>query len=169
MAVAREEFLSHVHEPLRSPAGQSPPTKSTYRVRWRELSEWEDFIPDAQTYWDNLAELERNFILTGVAPNYLDVLSSTLTLLAPRLSREQHLRTPFSVLYGAPHNAATSDAGDEHARIIDQLPEDTVGEPEGCLEYENRLAGVIELKSFWNLTETGVLELLQGSPVFRFF
>ena len=94
------------------------------------------------------------------------MLSNTLTLLVPHLSREPHLRTPFSLLYDAPHNAAIAGAGDEHARIIDQLPEDTVGEPDACLEYDNRLAGVIEVKSFWNLTETGILELLQDSPIF---
>ena len=62
MSVTRDEFLGHVYDPLQSLAGQSSPTKSTYRVRWRELSEWEDFISDAQTYRDTQPETEKNFV-----------------------------------------------------------------------------------------------------------
>ena len=166
MSVSREQFLSHVHNPLQSPAAQSSPTKSTYRVRWRELSEWEDFISDAGTYWDNLAETEKNSVLPGVSDGYWDFMATTINSLATRLRREQHLRTPFSLLYGSPHNVAITDAGDEHAQITDQLPEDTVGEPDACFEYDNRIAGVIEVKTFWNLGETGLVEVLQGSLFF---
>ena len=141
MSVSREQFLRHVHNPLQSPAAQSSPTKSTYRVRWRELSEWEDFVSDARTYWDNLAGIEKGSPLPGVSDNYWDVTRTTLNFLATRLGREQHLRTPFSLLYSAPHNAAIAGSDNEHAQITDQLPEDTVGEPDACFEYDNRLAG----------------------------
>ena len=165
MSITREQFLNHVHPPLESLARPSSPTKSTYRVRWRELSEWNDFVSDAQTYWDYLGNVEKSHILTGVSVDYWAYVSRTLTALAPTVSLESHLSTPFSLLYSAPHNETLLGAGDSHARITTQLPTNTVGQPDGCFEFNNTLAGIVELKSFWNITERTILEVLQGPIV----
>ena len=162
MAITREQFLGHIHVPLQTTARPSSPTKSTYRVRWRQLSEWNDFILDARTYWDDLPDTQKSAVLTGVPPNYWDVLVGTLADIAPSVTQEPHLGTPFAVLYSAPHNKAINGAVDDHARITTQLPPTTVGQPDGCFEYDDRLTGIIELKSFWNLTERTILEVLQG-------
>lgn len=163
MPVTREQFIAHVQVPLQSTARPSSPTKSTYRVRWRQLCEWENFVADARAYWDGLASTEKGSVLVGVPENCWDEVTRTLAVLAPTVSQEPHLGTPFSLLYSAPHNTAITGAGDAHARITTQLPENTVGQPDACLEYNNQLAGVVELKSFWNLTEMTILEVLRGT------
>lgn len=81
MSVTREQLLSHIHQPLQSSPRPTSPPKSTYRVRWCELSEWSDFTSDAQTYWSNLSAAEKDAILVGLAPNYWDFIGRQLSSL----------------------------------------------------------------------------------------
>ena len=167
MTVTREQFLAHVHQPLESGAQPSSPTKSTYRVRWRELVEWDDFVADAQAYWENLPHSQRTQVLPRVSPDYWDFVDvslqdTTLEDEPSTVSQEPHLATPFTLLYSGPHNRAVIGATDNHARITTRLPANTVGQPDGCFAFNNQLAGIIELKSFWNLAETTILDVLQG-------
>jgi hypothetical protein len=161
MPVTREQLLSHIHQPLQSTARPASPTKSTYRVRWRELSEWGDFTSDAQTYWSNLPAAERDAVLVGLAPNYWDFVGRQLSSLMQRVTREAHLLTPFSTLYAAPHNEAATGAFDNHALIISGVPDSILGAPDACFEFENEPCGVIELKNFWSLDEATVNEVVE--------
>jgi len=162
MPVTREQFLSQVHPPLDSLGQPSSPTKSVFRVRWRELSEWNDFVSGASTYWSNLPNEEKSHVLPRVSSGYWEQQYETLTDSASSASQEPHLVTPFALLYSAPHNKAIVGSSDDHARILTQVPSNTVGQPDGSLQFDNQLSGIIELKSFWNLTETTILEVLQG-------
>ena len=162
MSVTREEFLSHVHRPLVSTARPSSPTKSTYRVRWRELSEWDDFVTDAQTYWNNLPATEKSQVLPEMSPDYWDHVAGILRVTAPSISQEPRLANPFTLLYARPHNQAIAQDGNGHALISTALPPETVRQPDGCFVFNDKLAGIIELKGFWNLTEEAILEVLQG-------
>src|SRR5271169_1286860 len=148
MSVTREEFLSHVHPLLVSTARPSSPTKSTYRVRWHQLSEWDDFVTDAQTYWNNLLATEKSQVLPGVSPDYWDHVAGILPAVAPSVSLDPHLATPFTLLYTAPHNQAIAHGSNGHALIATALPPETVGQPDGCFVFNDKLAGIIELKSF---------------------
>jgi hypothetical protein len=161
MSVTREQLLSHIHQPLQSPARPASPTKSTYRVRWRELSEWSDFISDAQTYWSDLPADEKNAVLVGLPPTYWDFVARQLSSLLQRVTREAHLFTPFSTLYAAPHNEAVIDAYDDHALITSGVSDSILGAPDACFEFNNELCGVIELKNFWSLNETTVNEVIE--------
>ena len=164
MLLTREEFLTHVHQPLNSSAGPSSPTKGKYRLRWRELSEWSNFTSDAQTYWDNLGGFEKNQELPGVASNYWDVLYSSMAAVDDEegVSRETDLVTPFTNLYSAPHNLAIPGSNDDHAFMTPRRTANIIGDPDGCLKFNNQLAGIIELKTFWKVTETSILEVLEG-------
>jgi len=166
MTVTREQLLLQVHEPLQTTAQPSSPTKSTCRVRWRQVSEWTEFVSDARTYWNGLPDAEKNAVLVGLADNYWDVVADQLAELAPIVSREPHLSTPFSLLYAAPHNKATNGATDSHAKITANIPDaNLVGQPDSCFLFNGALAGIVEIKSFWNLTQAAILDVLQGLSI----
>ena len=166
MTTTRAQFLRHVHPPLHNSNADPPhssPTKSTYRLHWRELREWETFTLDTQTYWDALDDMDKNAPLP-IHPAYWSVVQSLLHQISPsRFSREHQLATPFANLYAAPHNEAISGAGDEHARLDTSAPDDVVGQPDGCFENNEQLTGIVEIKSFWNLTEQAIDQVLQGT------
>jgi hypothetical protein len=104
--------------------------------------------------------------LIGLADNYWDVVADQLSELAPSVSRELHLSTPFSLLYAAPHNKATNGAADNHAKITTNIPDvNIVGQPDSCFLFNGALAGIVEIKSFWNLTDVAILDVLQGLPI----
>ena len=161
MSITREQLLSHIHEPLQSPARPSSLTKSTYRVRWRELSEWTDFTTEANAYWDDLPDFEKNAVLDGLPANYWDFVAGQVLSLMHRVTREAHLLTPFSTLYSALHNKAATDACDDHARITSKVPGTILGALDACFELNGEICGVVELKNFRNLNETTVTEVIE--------
>jgi hypothetical protein len=158
----RAEFLCHVHAPLQNPTAiQTSPTKSTYRLRWRELTEW-DFGAEAQAYWDNLDLSEKNALI-NVAPGYWNFVLEAVSDISPSsFTREPHLSNPFALLYAGPHNRATIGANDEHARLETTVPDSAVGVPDGSFGLNGTLVGVVEIKTFWNITEQTIDEVLQG-------
>jgi hypothetical protein len=109
MSLAREQLLTHVHQPLQSTTQPSSPTKSTCRVRWREIDEWADFVTEAQEYWDGLDGNEKNKVIPETHLRYWDSLSHSLTSAMPNVTREGHLLFPFTLRYSVPHNDAISD------------------------------------------------------------
>ena len=163
MSVTRAEFLSHVHQPLVSRQGPSSPTKGKYRLRWRELSEWNDFGTDTQTYWGDVGDAEKNQVLAGVASNYWDVQYSSMAAVDnDTVTQEQDLGIPFINLYSLSHNLPIPGSNDDHARITPRCPANIIGDPDCCLKLNDQLVGIIELKTFWKVTETTILEVLEG-------
>ena len=100
-----------------------------------------------------------------MSPDYWDHVAGILPAVAPCVSLEPHLTTPFTLLYTAPHNQAV-DRGSAHALIATALPPETVGQPDGCFVFDDKLAGIIELKSFWNLDAEAIAEVIQGTSTF---
>ena len=157
----RAEFLSHIHAPLQNPtAGQTSPTKSIYRLRWRELTEW-DFRGEVQAYWDGLAASEKNEVFDDIPANYWTIILGQLRQLP--FQREPQLSTPFATLYAIPHNRATDGAADDHALLSTGYPDSAVGQPDGSFVIDERLVGIAEIKTFWNITERSIDEVLQGT------
>jgi hypothetical protein len=163
MSLTREQLLTHVHAPLQSIAQRSSPTKSTYRVRWREIQEWADFVTEAQEYWDGLDEEEKNQVIPETHIRYWDSLSDSLAALMDTVWREGHLLTPFNFAYSIPHNHAIPRARDNHARIKTNIPDDIIGQPDAYFEHEDKVGGIIEIKTFWNLTNELIMDVIQGS------
>jgi hypothetical protein len=166
MSLTREELLTHVHQPLQSTARPSSPTKSTYRVRWREIREWADFATDALEYWDGLDDDEKNQVIPKTRTGYWDSLSDSLEATMPSVWREGHLLTPFTFNYSIPHNHAIPGACDNHAFIKTSLPDVVIGQPDACFERDDKIGGIIEIKTFWNLTIESILEVIRGSLPF---
>lgn len=163
MTTTRAQFLSHVHTPLQNPrAIQTSPTKSSFRIRWRELSEWDTFPAEAQAYWDALGDSERNAVI-NVRPDYWLDTQERLIDIAPTYWREPHLSSPFQLLYVGPHNRATHGASDVHALLTTHIPDSIVGQPDGSFAWEDNFVGVIEIKTFWNITQQTIYEVLQGT------
>jgi hypothetical protein len=165
MSLTREQLLGHVHPPLQSAARRSSPTKSTYRARWREISEWTDFAAEAQEYWDGLGETEKTQVIPEARATLWDQLSESLAVAMPVVSREGHLLIPFMFKYSIPHNHAIPGAHDLHAQITTNIPDSIIGQPDACFEHDDKIGGVIEVKTFWNLTQQSVLEVIQGSSL----
>lgn len=161
MSTTRAQFLDRVHQPLHSDTRRSSPTKSTYRVRWRELAEWTTFAGDALAYWDNLDDAEQNAVLPTVGERYWHQAYETLNNTTPIVTVEDDLGIYFTLLYGAPHNVAIRGASDDHAEFIRRHP-DLTGLPDGCLKFDDRIAGIVEIKTFWNINEDVMREVFQG-------
>jgi hypothetical protein len=160
MSLTRQQLLIHVHPPLQSTARRSSPTKPTYRIRWREICEWTDFVIEAQTYWDGLDDAEKNQMIQTPS-NYWDVLEAGLMAAMPSVSRERHLLTPFALKYCVSHNHAVSGARDDHASITIGIPDTIIGQPDACFVYDDNISGIIEIKPFWNLTNESIVQVIQ--------
>src|SRR5947207_2973962 len=138
MSLTREQLLTHVHQPLQSTAQPSSPTKSTYRVRWREIHEWTDFVTETREYWDGLDDDEKNQVIPETHIRYWDSLSDSLTAVMSSVRREGHLVTPFIFKYSIPHNHAIPGARDNHERIMTSIPDVVIGQPDACFEHDDK-------------------------------
>jgi len=166
-APTRDEFLSHVHQVLvRHEADgnrKGSPTKSTQRYRWRQLLPW-DVEADACAYWDALGDNQRTATL-GVMPGYWDFVQQQLDDPQP-LTSEPALRTPFSIAFRLPHNLAIRGAADIHAEMWSEgsQPEPQPLANADCLMvYDGKLCGLIELKTWWKVTEAEIEQVRRGN------
>ena len=162
MSLTCEQLLTHVHPPLQSTARLSSPTKSTYRVRWREISEWTDFVIEAQEYWDGLDDAEKNQIIPEARVTIWDQLSESMAVAMPSVSREGHLLIPFMFKYSIPHNHAIPGSRDDHARITTSIPDVIIGQPDACFEHDDKVGGIVEVKTFWNLANESIIQVIRG-------
>ena len=162
MSVTREKFLDHVHRPLKSNAQPSSPTKSTYRVRWRELIEWDDFVSDALTYWGNLPDTQKTQVLPRVSHDYWDFVDVSLQDTA--LRRYSIHRLPRTAPGDSFHASLlrTPLIGLLLEQLMIMRESQHVDQPDVCFAFNNQLADIIELKSFWNLTKGTIVDVLQG-------
>src|SRR5947207_6859160 len=138
MSLTRQQLLTHVHQPLRPrEQRQTSPTHSTYRLRWRQITEWTHFTAQAQDYWDSLTNAEKTQVIADTPPSYWNVLNAALANVTPDVRQEADLHQPFTFLYSAPHNTAVPGARDPHARLSSRLPDVHVGIPDGCFQYND--------------------------------
>jgi hypothetical protein len=168
-APTRDEFLSHVHQGLVHPdtgpkKKKGSPTKSTQRYRWRELLPW-DIETESHAYWDALSDDQKTAPL-GVPPIYWDVIQLQLDKYRQPLTSEPGLRVPFSNAFQIPHNIAIEDAGDAHAEMWtegSQPDPQPVANADFIMVYDGKLCGLIELKTWWKVTEAEIEEVRQGT------
>ena len=162
--VTRADILTHIHQPLQHHSSNPPPSSSTtsvYRIHWRELTEWQTFHADTMAYWNALDDNDKNAILP-VPPGYWSVIDLQLPRIVRRINSESSLGPPFLTLYAGPHNEAVSGARDEHGFLEMDLPQNVVGRPDGCFDWNDRIAGIVEIKTFWNVTQEGIDQVFQG-------
>jgi hypothetical protein len=168
----REEFLNYVHTPLANPQGDPPtgsPTKSTMRYRWRELRDW-DIEADAIAYWDGLPDHDKHARL--VAAGYWEVVRMQLDGFDQPFSSESNLRDPFGNAFRAPHNLAVQRSSDVHAKMWSEasvLDESPIGNADFLFVYDNKLTGIIELKTWWKVNQTQFEEVKAGMYTYKVY
>ena len=168
-APTRDEFLSHVHKGLihqetDPKKKKGSPTKSTQRYRWRELLPW-DVEAESRVYWDALSDDQKAAPL-GLPPVYWDVVQLQLDGYTQPLTSEPGLRIPFGTAFQIPHNLAIRGAGDVHAAMWTegaQPDPQLLANADFIMVYDGKLCGLIELKTWWKVTEAEIEEVRQGS------
>ena len=165
----REEFLSYVHTPLSNPQGDpapGSPTKSSMRYRWRELHDW-DVEADANEYWNAMSDGDKQARLSRVPP--WEVVCMMLDSFTQPFTSESTLRYPFGTAFRSTHNLAIQGASDAHAEIWGEdssgLYEPPIGNSDLMFVYNNRLAGIIELKTWWKVTQEQIAEVKAGTTL----
>ena len=147
----REEFLSHVHQPLTNPQGDpaptGSPTKSTMRYRWRHLRDW-DVEADAQEYWAQVSDADKQAVLSNIPRAHWEFVRLQLINMTEPFTAEPSLRGPFEVAFRTGHNGAIIGASDAHAEIRSSTAglegEPPIGNSDLVFAYNNKLAGIIE-------------------------
>ena len=163
----RDHFLNHVHTPLIYPGGDpldGSPTKSTTRYRWRELHHWA-VEADAEAYWDALPEDDKSSRLE-VDPAYWRFVQTQLSGFTQPFTSEPTLRVPFSNAYHTPHNIAIRGASDVHAEMWTEgsrLEKPPIGNADFIFVYDGKITGVIELKTWWKVTEAQIEDVKAGT------
>jgi hypothetical protein len=92
-----------------------------------------------------------------------------MTFMTPRMS-EHALTNPFINAYINLHNKAIEGASDAHAEVLDDgslLELSPVANPDFFYIYDGKLTGIIELKTWWKVTENEVEEF-KDSKSFRY-
>jgi hypothetical protein len=167
----RDEFLEHIYEPLVNPDGDPPkgsPTKSTTRYPWRTLHHW-DVEADANAYWEGLPDDDKCSNVR-VRSGYWDSVEDQLDDSFQPRDSESTLQFPFGVAYRGPHNRVIQGASDAHAEIWDKgsrLQPSSVGNADFLFVHDRKLTGVIELKTWWKVTENEI-EVVKAGKSFRY-
>jgi len=113
-----------------------------------------------------LADDEKSQVIADAPLSYWNFLNASLAAASQgAISRETHLMDPFTFKYYIPHNQAIEGACHEHACISTNLPDATIGQPDACLKLADKVVGIVKIKTFWNVTEQAVVEVLRGSPL----
>lgn len=163
----REEFLSYVHTPLthsrRDPAPVSP-TISRMRYRWRELRHW-DVEADAKVYWEGLPTDDKQARLPTVTAGHWEDMHTSLSSSNEPYISEETLQRLFDSAFTVGHNLAIRGSSDAHAEICienSDMNELGVVNSDLMFVYDHKLTGIIELKTWWNLTQTEIEEVKVG-------
>jgi hypothetical protein len=132
------------------------------------LHHWDVEI-DGNAYWEGLPEDDKSARLRVNSAYWESVESTTTSSNQPRMS-ERALMTPFSTAYIIPHNEAIKGGSDAHAEVWDDgslLEPSPVANPDFFFVYDGKLTGVIELKTWWKVTENEIEEVKDGKS-FRY-
>ena len=162
----RDEFLSHVHHELAHSNTNPPigsPTKSTQRCRWRELLPW-DVEAEARAYWEAVSEDDKTAILA--VAGYWGIAQLQVDTFFQQFTSEPALRFPFGAAFQVPHNIAIRGAHDVHAEMWTEgsQPEpQPLAKADYFMVYDGKLCGLIELKTWWKVTEAEIEQVRQGN------
>jgi hypothetical protein len=167
-SLTREEFLNYVHSPLSNPDGDptGSPTKSTMRYRWRELHHW-SVEAEAREYWAAVSIDDKQATLTRVRPGFWDDMREDLEDVKEPFTSETSLQAPFAIAFRIGHNRAIRGASDHHAEMRSETGglqgDPVIGNSDLVFVHQNRLVGIIELKTWWKVTETEINEVKNGT------
>jgi hypothetical protein len=165
-APTRDEFLSHVHQGLVNPEtdpNQGSPTKSTQRYRWRKLLSW-DAEAEARAYGDALDEDDKTAILP--VAGYWGIAQLQVDSDFEEFASEPGLRSPFNAAFKHPHNLAIRGASDEHAEMRSEgskFAQRPIANADYFMVYDGKICGLVELKTWWKVTEAEIEEARSGS------
>jgi hypothetical protein len=169
--ITREQYLQAPGETIRQGTytQTDSPTKSSRRVRWVQLSEW-NMQNDFLIFWSSLPNAEKQECIThSVAVQEYRAYINML----PDPTNEDMLSAHLDWRYVQPHNKATlPPLVQTHSRIIRRDGfYATIGNPDYLfVEQPNTfgaLYAVMELKTFWKVTPQRIMEVLNGTS--RYF
>jgi hypothetical protein len=176
LPVTREQFLRIPGETIRQGTytQTDSPTKSSKRVRWVTLAEW-NMQNDFLTFWNSLPNEEKYEEITNnlFLEQYRQFQRRTLADPTSEDMLSQHLDSKYSQL----HNLATQPTPAislPHSRIIRR---DGFYQPIGNPDYifveqagfPRTLYAVLELKTFWKVTPQKIIEVMNGTSPPCFF
>jgi hypothetical protein len=137
-------------------------TLSSLRTRWLELAEWTTFPDDYKLFWQSVSQQEKDELLFNVG-NLIFYRDTVLASLEPP-TNEDMLSAHLDARYANPHNWVITQS---HSKIIRR--DDgygLVGKPDYLFIANNAsvptLHAVMELKTFWKVTNDSIIELLDG-------
>jgi len=119
---------------------------------------------DASNYWAALPPHEKTAQLT-VRPAYWDVVQDQLDG-ETNVGSENALCNLFNIAFRLPHNTAIVGSADEHADIrlegtVDPQP---LSNSDFFMMHNDVLCGLIELKTWWKVTDGEIDQVRQGNP-----
>ena len=165
----REEFLRYAHGPLSNPDGDpssGSPTKSTMRYRWRELQHW-DIELEARDYWAAVPIHDKQATLSRVRPGFWDDMREDLEDVREPFKSEASLLAPFAIAFRIGHNRAIRGASDQHAEMRSETGgldgDPVVGNSDLVFVHQNKLVGIVELKTWWKVTESEINQVKSGN------
>jgi hypothetical protein len=118
---------------------------------------------DALAYCDTLRDKDATL---EVDPAHWRVVQSQFGGFTQPFTLEPTLRVPFSNAYHTPHNIAIRGASDVHAEIWaegSRLEQPPIGNADFLFVYDGKLVGVIELKTWWKVTEAQIEDVKAGT------
>jgi hypothetical protein len=169
--ITREQYLRTPGETIQQGTytQTDSPTKSSRRVRWAQLSEW-NMQNDFLTFWNSLPNEEKLEVITN--NSIVDQQHQSNQLLG-NPTNEDMLSLHLDVKYNQPHNWAVPRIMPtlfSHSRIIRRdAYYATIGSPDYMfVEQVNNfraLYAVMELKTFWKVTPQGLMDVLNGTSI----
>ena len=136
------------------------PTKSTQRYRWRELLPW-DVEAEARAYWDALSEDRKDrhrCLWPDTGRLYSSSWTAILNHLLPNPGCESHSVMPSKFLITLRFEALS----DVHAEMWtegSQPDPQPLANADFIMVYDGKLCGLIELKTWWKVTEAEIEEV----------
>ena len=115
-------------------------------------------------YWDALPQGDKDSRLEA-DPAYWRFVRFQLSGFTQPFTSEPTLRVPFSNAYHTPHNIAIRGANDVHAEMWTEgsrLEKPPIGNADFIFVYDGKITGVIELKTWWKVTETQIEDVKAG-------
>jgi hypothetical protein len=79
---------------------------------------------------------------------------------------EPRLRAPFNAAFKHPHNLAIRSASDEHAEMRSEgskFAQPPIAKADYFMVYDGEICGLVELKTWWKVTEAEIEEVRSGS------
>jgi hypothetical protein len=122
---------------------------------------------DAREYWEGVSNDDKQARLVGVMAGHWQVVRTMLDSFNQSFTMESAIRGPFEAAFRSGHNAAVVGASDAHAEIwsdtTDLDGEPPIGNGDLLFVYNNKLTGIIELKTWWKVNPGQIDDVKAGT------